>query len=85
MDVDKLELIKAQLQPFLRQGEEYFRRVEGFAREIPPIQIYIAVAAVFLTTLLIYISNSTTLSWHLIISVVSDSLVCGCNFFRFYL
>lgn len=77
MDVDRLELVKAQLQPFLRQGEEYVRRVEEFAREIPPIQIYIAVGAVFITTFLIYLSNFTTLSFHHIVFVASNFPVCG--------
>ncbi|XP_024996266.1 signal recognition particle receptor subunit beta-like [Cynara cardunculus var. scolymus] len=70
MDVDRIELVKAQLQPYLRQGEEYVRRFEEFARQIPPTQIYIAFGVVFFTTFIFYlirvykhtISNTIVLS-----------------------
>ncbi|KAD2394488.1 hypothetical protein E3N88_41465 [Mikania micrantha] len=32
MDVDKVELVKAQFEPFLRQGEAYVRHVEDLVR-----------------------------------------------------
>ncbi|XP_071730661.1 uncharacterized protein [Rutidosis leptorrhynchoides] len=53
MDVDRLELVKAQLQPYLRHGEVYVRHADEFVRLIPPIQIYIALGAVLFTTILI--------------------------------
>lgn len=71
MDVDKIELVKAQFEPFIRQGEEYVRRAEELVRQIPPIQMYIAVGAVLFTTFLLLLSNSSSLSLHHIVSCIS--------------
>lgn len=53
MDVDRIEVVKAQLQPYLLQAEQYARRAEDFVRQIPPTQIYIALAAVLISTFFI--------------------------------
>lgn len=47
--MDKIELLKTQLQQWLHQGEELFH-------QIPPDQIYYTVAALFFTSFLILIT-----------------------------
>ncbi|XP_076945244.1 uncharacterized protein LOC143616241 [Bidens hawaiensis] len=53
MDSDKIEVVKAQLEPFLRQSEQFIRRAEDYVRQIPPNQIYFAVGAVLFTSILL--------------------------------
>ncbi|XP_076945230.1 uncharacterized protein LOC143616222 [Bidens hawaiensis] len=53
MDSDKIEVVKAQLEPFLCQSEQFIRRAEDYVRQIPPNQIYFAVGAVLFTSILL--------------------------------
>nr|GEV99404.1 signal recognition particle receptor subunit beta-like [Tanacetum cinerariifolium] len=46
MDID---LIKSELQPYIIQAQEYIRQIEQHVSRIPPLQIYVAVGALFLT------------------------------------
>lgn len=57
MDVDRIELVKAQLQPYLLQFESYVRRGEEFVSQIPPTQIYIAIGVVLFTVFFFLLSN----------------------------
>lgn len=51
--MDKMELLKAQLQQLLHQGEEVFHRGKELFHQIPPDQIYYTVAVLLFTIFLI--------------------------------
>ncbi|EOY25233.1 Signal recognition particle receptor subunit beta isoform 1 [Theobroma cacao] len=65
---DQLEQLKSQLEPWKNQLEQWLHQAIEFLNQIPPIQLYAAVAVLLVSTLLL-------LSFHLFKRTKSNSIV----------
>lgn len=55
---DQLEQLKIQFEPWKIQMEQWLHQAIEYLDQIPPIQLYAAIAALFISTLLLFSSKS---------------------------